>query len=117
MFLNSIVLRGSSVINQIAENRAETVGFCRFLSNEKVQPPMIIDQITKVLDKFVGDRHILVVNDTTEFNYEDHLNFLNPDDNDLGPTDNSIDIGFFLHAGLVVDAELDFSLGFWYIHK
>ena len=76
---------------------------------------MIIDQITKVLDKFVGDRHVLVVNDTTEFNYEDHLNFLNLDDSDLGPTGNSIDIGFFLHAGLVVDAELDFSLGFSYI--
>jgi hypothetical protein len=113
LFLNSIVLRGSSIINQIAENRAETVGYCRFLSNEKVQPTMIIDLITKEPDKFVVDRHVLVVNDTTEFNYQDHINFLNPDDNDLGPNSNSIDIGFFLHAGLVVD----FSIGFWYIHK
>ena len=76
---------------------------------------MIIDQITKVPDKFVRNRHVLVVHDTTELNYQDHINFLNPDDKDLGPTGNNIDIGFFLHAGLVVDAELDFSLGFSYI--
>ena len=76
---------------------------------------MIINQITKEPDKYVCDRHVLVINDTTEFNYQDHINFLNPADRDLGPTGNSIDIGFFLHAGLVVDAELDFSLGFSYL--
>ena len=76
---------------------------------------MIIDHVTKEPDKHVRNLHVLVVNDTTEFNYQDHYNFLNPDDIDLGPTGNNIDIGFFLHAGLVVNAEEGFCYGFSYL--
>jgi hypothetical protein len=110
-----MVERNTSTINQLSDDRSDVVGFGRLLRNEKVQPARIIDSLTKSVNEFADGRHVLVINDTTELNYQDHINFLNPADPDLGPTGNNKDIGFFLHTGLVIDPELDFGLGFSYV--
>ena len=49
------------------------------------------------------------------FNYASHEKFLKKSDPDLGTTTHNDDIGFFLHPGLVVDAENGISLGFSYM--
>lgn len=63
----------------------------------------------------VKDRHVLVINDTTDFNFKEHQNYLNPGDEDLGSMSNEGDMGFYLHPGLVLDAVHEIGLGFSYI--
>lgn len=74
---------------------------------------LITEQIEKV-KRLTKDKHVLVLNDTTEFNYASHENFLDKSDKDLGPTTHYEDIGFFLHPGLVVDTENGLGIGFSY---
>lgn len=72
----------------------------------------LVAEQTEKVKRLSKDKHVLVINDTTEFNYAAHENFLNKSDPDLGPTTHHDDIGFFLHPGLVVDTENGLSLGF-----
>lgn len=72
----------------------------------------LVTEETEKVKRLSKGKHVLVVNDTTEFNYAAHENFLNKSDPDLGPTTHNDDIGFFLHPGLVVDTENGLSLGF-----
>jgi hypothetical protein len=102
----------SAVINQVSFGRKEIVGFSRFLSNPKVQSSTLIKQATGKVKYLCQGRHILAIQDTTELNYQGHVNFLRENDHDLGPVGNDKDIGFFLHPTLAVDQELGLGIGF-----
>jgi len=75
----------------------------------------LVTEQTEKVKLLSKDKHVLVVNDTTEFNYADHAAYLSKTDSDLGPTTKNDDIGFFLHPGIAVDTENGLSLGFSYI--
>ena len=60
----------------------------------------------------VSDKEVVIIQDTTELNYEKFRSIYRTDDPDLGPTGNDNFIGFFLHCSLVIDAESSFPLGF-----
>jgi Transposase DDE domain len=107
--------KNTVILNQLAQGRAELVGYSRFLNNQKVKTGSLVDSAVDRCARLVEGKHVLVLNDTTEFNFEDHINFLDRQDEDLGPTGNNEDIGFFLHPGLVLDAEQGMGLGFSYI--
>lgn len=107
-------MKTTGKINKMADSRAELVGFSRLLNNPKIKPEELINQILIPSD-FVKDLDVLVINDTTELNYQDHINYLNLDDNELGPTGNNIDLGFFLHPGLVINEQTGVNIGFSYI--
>ncbi len=107
--------KNTVIINQLSENRADTVGFCRYLNNDRVNIRNLITEQTEKVKSLSKDKHVLVINDTTEFNYASHEKFLKKSDPDLGTTTHNDDIGFFLHPGLVVDAENGISLGFSYM--
>ena len=113
--VSSMIEKNTIILNQLSQGRADLVGFSRFLSNDKITPEKLIESAVARCSQVVKDKHVLVLNDTTEFNFEDHINFLDRDDEHLGPTGNDKDIGFFLHPGLVVDAEQCIGLGFSYI--
>jgi hypothetical protein len=104
------------VINQLSENRADTVGLCRYVNNEAITMENLISEQIKKVNALSVDKHVLVVNDTTEINYQSHINYLDKADLDLGPVGNNIDIGYFLHPGLVIDPTIAMSIGFSYIH-
>lgn len=63
------------------------------------------------MKKLSKGRHLLVIQDTTEINLENHSGRLKPQSG-LGPTGNDKDVGFFLHPSLVVDADRLTPLGF-----
>ena len=107
--------KNTVIINQLSEDRADTVGFCRYLNNDKVRVEDLVKEQTDTLEILTAGKHVLVINDTSELNYENHVNFLNKADKELGPTGNNTDIGFFVHPGLVVDTTTGISLGFSYI--
>lgn len=104
------------VINQLSENRADTVGLCRYVNNEAITMENLISEQIKKVNALSVDKHVLVVNDTTEINYQSHINYLDKADLDLGPVGNNVDIGYFLHPGLVIDPTLAMSIGFSSIH-
>ena len=108
--------KNTSVINRLSSNRADLVGLCRFVNNERVTMDYLkAQEISRVKD-LSKNKHVLVIQDTTDFNYNDHINFLSMEDEDLGPAGNDEVIGFFLHTGLVVDTANGLGLGFSYIN-
>jgi hypothetical protein len=108
--------KNTVVINQLSENRADTVGLCRYLHNKKVTMEALISEQTKRVNGIVSDKHVLVLNDTTEINYQSHINFLNKSDAQLGPVGKNTEIGYFLHPGLVIDTTTAMGVGYSYIH-
>ena len=70
---------------------------------------------SKDIDNVSEGLHLLVLNDTTECNYEKHRNYLDEKDKELGPVGNDKDIGFFCHPGMVINAANGVSLGFSYL--
>ncbi len=105
----------SAVLNQISQNRSEYVGFCRFLSNPKIVPDKLVMGTIANTSKLVEGKDILVLSDTSEFNYQHHFNYFDASDSDLGPTGNNKDIGFFLHPGYVIDSDTGIGIGFSYV--
>jgi hypothetical protein len=105
----------SAILNQISENRSEYVGFCRFMSNTKVHPDKLVSGTIASTSELIEGKDLLVLNDTSEFNYQHHLNYFDTDDPDIGPTGNNKDVGFFLHPGYVIDSKTGIGIGFSYI--
>jgi len=107
--------KNTVILNQLANGRSDLVGFSRFLSNEKITPEILIQSAINRCSELVAGRDVLVVNDTTDFNFRDHYNYLSSLDEDLGPMSNEGDLGFYLHPGLVIDVDQEIGLGFSYI--
>ena len=110
-----MVKKKTVIINQLSEERRELVGYSRFLNNDVVNWKNIYKEKSKDINKLSDGKHVLVINDTTEFNYESHRNYINIKDRELGPVGNDKDIGFFCHPGLVIEASNGVSLGYSYL--
>jgi Transposase DDE domain len=107
--------KNTVVLNQLSSGRSDLVGFSRFLNNEKITSEGLIQSAVSRCSELVAGRSVLVINDTTDFNFRDHFKYLSDHDEDLGPMSNDGDLGFYLHPGLVIDAEKEIGLGFSYI--
>ena len=109
-----MIQKNTAVINRLSGDRSELVGFCRFLNNDSVHWEKMMESTIARTGLLSKDRHVLVINDTSEMNYQSHVGFMNMRDKELGPTGNNKDIGFFLHPALVIDVEHEIGLGFSY---
>ena len=67
----------------------------------------LIDTMLKKTTNFIKGRHVLGIQDTTELNYQAHVNRVRG----LGTVGNGTDAGLFLHPMLVVDAQEGTCLG------
>ena len=104
------MLRKQSVnIRQMSKNRAEQVGYYRFLENDKVTVSELIQSLSEHCEQQVEGLHVLAVNDTSEINLEAHRGRLKTEGQ--GVVGNNRDIGFFLHPTLVLNGENGFPLG------
>jgi len=101
----------TSSIHGATLTEAEQKGAYRFLSNEKVEEQMLIDACKERSGYLCEGRDVLVIQDTTEVNMDDHHNRLKPQSG-IGVAGNNEDLGFFLHASLVLDADSKTALGF-----
>lgn len=59
----------------------------------------------------IFSRHVLCIQDTTEFNYTSHIERIGKDDKDIGPITKDSHAGFFCHPMLVVDPLSHLPLG------
>jgi hypothetical protein len=101
-------------IRQISQNRAEQVGYYRFLGNENVTVSELVRSVADQCQQQVEGLHVLSISDTSEINLQAHRGRLQPDG--LGVVGNNRDLGFFIHPTLVLNAETGFPLGLSAIH-
>ncbi|CAF3416020.1 unnamed protein product [Rotaria socialis] len=94
--MKSLFSSRESSIRQLSDDAAQQKGAYRFLNNEKVSEEALIESCcerTKILCK---DKHLLVLNDTTEINLQKHSGRLQSEKG-IGLVGNNKDVGFFAH--------------------
>jgi hypothetical protein len=96
-------------IRQISRNRAEQVGYYRFLENENVTIGELVQSLSDHCVSKVEDKHILAISDSSEINLHSHVGRLKAEG--LGVVGNNTDVGFYIHPTLILDAENGFPLG------
>lgn len=96
-------------IRQISKNRAEQVGYYRFLENQNVTGGELVTSLSDQCVLQVEGKHILAISDTSEINLQSHVGRLKA--LGLGVVGNNKDVGFYIHPTLVLDAMNGFPLG------
>ena len=83
------------------------MGFTRFFRNENVTVEEILETAAARTNQAAAGRHVLVIQDTSEINYQAKAGRKR----DLGRVGNGTDAGLFVHPALAVDAEDGSVLG------
>lgn len=107
-----MVSQQSVCLRQLAGGRAAQVQYGRWLNNQKVTVEKIVDGVCAGIGERSQDRHILLIEDTTEVNYQAHARRAHA----LGTVGNGVDVGFFVHPVLAVDAQDHACLGLAHVH-
>lgn len=106
--LERMVEQGSAQTRVVSRSRGEEVAFSRFLLNPHFGATELRASLRQAsLLRCSGRRHVLVIQDTTEINYQRHAERVRG----LGPVGNGTDAGLFVHAVLALDAEERTCLG------
>ena len=101
-------------IRQISQNRAEQIGYYRFLGNENVTVSELVHSVADQCQQQVEGLHVLSISDTSEINLQGHKGRLKPEG--IGVVGNNRDVGFFIHPTLALNAETGFPLGISALH-
>jgi len=96
-------------IRTMSRNRAEQVGYYRFLENQNVSVSERVRSAADHCQRQVAGRRVLAISDSSEINLQAQARHLKPED--VGVVGHHRDIGFFVHPTLVADAESGFPLG------
>lgn len=107
----AIRMHQSVSMGRIANGWAEQVGFYRLLANDRLESSELIEALTASCAGRVKGNHMLVLQDTTEFNFQRHAGRIQADSG-LGVIGDNESMGFFLHPNLVIDADTTHALGF-----
>ncbi|TIO80277.1 MAG: hypothetical protein E5X74_33275, partial [Mesorhizobium sp.] len=92
--------RVSTGMRRLADTRAEKVAFTRLFRNRHVSTQEIIRTAAARTAELAGGRHVLIIEDSSEINYEAKASRKRG----LGRVGNGTDIGLFVHPALAVDA-------------
>lgn len=103
-FLRSMVRKETYSVHSIAEDWAEAIGYYRMLDNENVELDDIKQGIVNDCARKAVCAHALILQDTTQPNYEKHRGRIQPDSG-LGVIGDNKSLGYFLHPTLVMDSE------------
>ena len=111
--LSALLMAGrSSSIHAITSEESEQKAAYRFLKNEKTQEQILISAVKERSSYLCAGRDVLVLQDTTDFNFANHRERLQPNTG-IGVAGGSDKwLGFFLHSSLVLDQSDETVLGF-----
>ena len=112
--LQKLTLVRSSSLRQITENSAQQKSFYRLFNNESFSEGKIEQSIVERCGQLCAGRHVLCIQDTTEFNLKGQQGRIKPATG-LGKTTKKDVLGFMLHSSLVIDANNTTALGYSYI--
>ena len=105
--LERVCTRFRAGLRKLADTRAELVGFVRLLRNPRVTYEKIVAAAAKRTARAVAGRHVLLIEDTSEINYEAKRGRKHG----LGRVGNGTDVGLFIHPTIAVDAQDGAVLG------
>jgi Transposase DDE domain len=100
--LHSLEKNHSSIINRTHSTHTEKIGGYRFLNNPRITEPMLVKSLQQQCKQNCEGLHVIGIQDTTEYNYQHHLNRLK--ENTLGLVGNNSDRGYFAHLMVTFDA-------------
>lgn len=112
--LRKLTTGRNSSLRQITESDAEQKSFYRLFNNESFSETAIEKSIVERCRTLSSGRHLLCIQDTTEFNFSSKQGRIKPKSG-LGTTSRNDILGFMLHSSLVVDANSSHALGYSYI--
>lgn len=105
----------STCVLRLAHDRAEQVGFYRFLGNARVTEERLIEGLCAHASTGMAllprDVHLLAIQDTSQMNLESHAG-RRKRDSGLGVIGDDQSAGFFLHPTLLVTAAQGHAIGF-----
>jgi hypothetical protein len=105
--LERLCARQSSVLRHLGDTRAEAMALQRFFRNPKVTAAEIVASAAAQTAAAAHGRHVLLIEDTSEINYEAKSGRKRG----LGTVGNGSDAGLFIHPALAVDADDGTVLG------
>jgi hypothetical protein len=105
--LERLRLRATSGLRRLARCRAEQVGYARFFRNARVTVEEILATAGARTAQAAAGRHVLLIEDTSEVNYQAKAGRKRG----LGRVGNGTDVGLFVHPALALDAEDGSVLG------
>jgi len=112
--LQKLTMGRNSSLRQITQSNAEQKSFYRLFNNESFSEEKIEQSIVQRCGELCKGRHVLCIQDTTEFNLSSQQRRIKPQSG-LGKTSKNDVLGFMLHSSLVVDANKGSALGYSYI--
>lgn len=98
--LERMCTRLTATMRQLADSRAEKIGCTRFFRNPNVTVREILETAAAAAAEAAAGRHVLIIEDTSEINYQAK----SKRKRGLGKVGNGTDIGLFIHPALAVDA-------------
>ena len=105
--MERLCTRLSTTLRKLCDTRAEVVAARRFFRNPKVTAGEIVATAAGHTARIAEGRNVLLIEDTTEINYEAKAGRKRG----LGVVGNGTDAGLFLHPAVAVDAEDGTVLG------
>jgi hypothetical protein len=103
---------GSAIVNRWAGGKSAHTAAWRFFNNKSVKLDSLIKSTQEtVMRDITQEGHILVLQDTSEFNYNHLSGLLKVNDSDIGLLSDDKSVGFYLHLGLAVGAQSGLPLG------
>lgn len=94
---------GSATVNKAVQNHACKIAFYRILKNKRFDHTDVLSGSYRQCSQNINVDHVLCIQDTTEFNFNNIANKLGKADPDIGPTTNKKVAGLFCHPVLVCD--------------
>lgn len=112
LILDSLSDSGTSIVNRWAGGRTVHTGAIRFMHHPKVKLEYLIDFVkSRQMTPQQPGEHVLVIQDTSELNYN-HLNgLLKVNDLDIGLLSDNKSTEFLIHPGLAIRASTGAPLG------
>lgn len=101
----------SSSLRQVTKSDAEQKSFYRLFNNESFSESSIEQSIVKRCGQLCKGRHVLCIQDTTEFNLSSHQGRIKKESG-VGKTTKEGILGFMLHSSLVIDGYVGSALGY-----
>lgn len=112
--LETLTKGRNSSIRQITSSDAEQKSFYRLFNNESFSEEKIKESIVNCCGKLSSERHLLCIQDSTEFNLSGQAGRVK-DKTGLGKTTKDGVLGFMMHSSIVIDANKGTALGYSYI--
>jgi hypothetical protein len=103
--MSNLIHKGTSVINKLVDSHTEKIGIYRMLSNDRFDYSDLLEASHKKCADAIDVKHVLAIQDTTEFNYQGIKKKLGKEDSDIGPTGINTIAGYFCHPVLVMNPQ------------